>query len=110
MASLQKPGESFADAPAMPFLPSIFRSEHEMRAMLADRKARLNRRRCHLRPPLAMAVICLLSSTSALFATSSRGEAEIASWVAPLKIGVEDARTALLGPPAGRQISFNGPR
>jgi hypothetical protein len=100
---------SFEEAPPLPFLPHFHSLSHDpysLRAMLAFPPARTNRRR--RRPPLALALVCLLSSTGALVATSSEGEARMTAMVPPIRKTMEDARTAMIGSEHERgQISFN---
>jgi hypothetical protein len=97
---------SFEEAPPLPFLPFHAGNPHSLRAMLAFPAVRTNRKR--RRPPLAMAMLCLLSSTSALVATSSEGEARMAAMVPSIRKTMEDARTAMIGSERERgQMSLN---
>lgn len=98
---------SFVDAPALPFRPLVPGDPGEIREMLAGRFARPNRRRYHY-PSLPAAIVCLLAATSSLMATSRQGEETLASWVPPIKLSVEQARTAMLGHGDRGEISFNG--
>lgn len=76
--------------------------------MFTQRQIRLNRRRRHQRPPLALAMICLLASTTALFATSREGEAQITAWVPAVKQTMDNAKVAMLGSDRKRgEISLN---
>lgn len=80
------------EAPALPFVPFAFKDTQEMQAMLASRGSRGNRHR-H-KPPLALAMVGLLSSTSALLATSPAGESALAASVPVIRhcvIGLETA-------------------
>jgi hypothetical protein len=100
---------SFEEAPALPFLPQVHNLNNDpysLRAMLAFPPARTNRKR--RRPPLAMALICLLSSTGALITSSPEVEAEMAAMVPSIRKTAENARTAMIGSERERgQMSFN---
>ena len=97
---------SFEDAPALPFLPLQSGNPYSLRALLAFPPTRTNHRR--RRPPLAMAMLCLLSSTSALITSSSQVEAEMTAMVPSIRKTVEKARTAMIGSERERgQMSFN---
>jgi hypothetical protein len=53
-------------------------------------------------------MICLLTSTTALFATSREGEAQITAWVPAVKQTMDSARMAMLGSDRKRgEISLN---
>jgi hypothetical protein len=96
----------FAEAPPLPFVPFNHGTRPDVRAMFASHKSRINRKRDHRRPPLALAVCCLLTSTAALLANSREGEEQITAWVPTLKHTVSSAKTAMLGSSA-RQLSLN---
>lgn len=91
-----KPGPkgSMADAPALPFVPFAFKGTRELKAMLAGRHAHRNRQR-H-RPPLALAMLALLSSTIAVIATSPAGESAITATVPVIKRGAAEVEMAIV--------------
>src|SRR5688572_2017402 len=67
--------KAFSEEPALPFVPFCHGGDKTAREIFANRKARPNRKRRLNQPPLAMAILCLMSCLSALLATSSAGEA-----------------------------------
>lgn len=104
--------KAFSEAPALPFVPFCYGGEMTVREIFASRKARPNRKRQLNQPPLAMAILCLMSCLSALLATSSAGEARITSWVPAIKKTMDRAEVVVLetfGPDRGMsEISLNG--
>lgn len=99
-----------ADAPALPFDPFAFKGTRELKAMLAERHARRNRVR-H-RPPLALAMVALLSSTIAVIATSPTGESAITATVPVIKRCAHEVETVVVEAVArerglDRQFAFN---
>lgn len=83
-----------ADAPPLPFVPFAFKGTRELKAMLAERRARRTRPR-H-RPPLAMAMVALLSSTIAVVATSPTGEFAITASVPIIKRCADDVGSVVV--------------
>ena len=99
-----------ADAPALPFVPFAFKGTRELKAMLAERRARRNRLR--QRPPLALAMVALLSSTLAVIATSPTGESAITATVPVIKRCAHEVETVVVEAVAreqglDRQVAFN---
>lgn len=99
-----------ADAPALPFVPFAFKGTRELKAMLAERHAHRNRLR--QRPPLALAMVALLSSTLAVIATSPTGESAITATVPVIKRCADDVETVVVEAVArerglDRQVAFN---
>lgn len=99
-----------ADAPALPFVPFAFKATRELKAMLAERHARRNRLR-H-RPPLALAMVALLSSTIAVIATSPTGESAITATVPVIKRCADDVESVVVEAVArerglDRDVAFN---
>lgn len=83
-----------ADAPALPFVPFAFKGTRELKAMLAERRAHRNRQR--QRPPLALAMVALLSSTIALIATSPAGESALTATVPVIKRCANDVEAVVV--------------
>ena len=94
----------FAEAPPLPFFPFKGMTKEELGVLFTGYKARANRKRS--RPPLALALVGLLTSLSALLASSPQGEETLASWVPTIKKTVDQAEMAIAGSSA-RTLSLN---
>ncbi len=98
-----------ADAPALPFVPFVFKSTREIRAMLSERRARSNRPR-H-RPPLALALFGLLASLLAAMTSSPAGESALTAAVPVIQRSASELEVALVDAFAREhglcELSFN---
>lgn len=112
MTTLERSCEEAPALPFAPYVPTLLGGNPDaLRAMLAVPPTRKNRRR--RRPPIAMAVLCLISCSSALVANSPQVEAEMTAMVPSIRKTLGQARDAVLGSEDERaRISLNetGPR
>lgn len=101
--------KSPAEAPALPFVPFAVKGTRELKAMLAERRVRRNRTR-H-RPPLALALVGLLASNSAMLVSSSAGESALTASVPVIRRCASDVESALVDAVAREhglsELSFN---
>ena len=88
--------EWFAGAPPLPFVPFNEGTRTELRR-IAGRKSRTNRKRNPRRPPLALALVGLVSSTAALLATSRDGEECMTASVPVIRQAAEQVKSAVFG-------------
>ncbi len=81
--------------------PVPFGRSHDIRAqdlrvLFADGRGRGNRKRSHSQPPLGLALVCLVTSTSALLVSSTGAEAEIAAKVPEIRQFASDYESVMV--------------